>query len=230
MASVKVNINDFLFGRTKAEKKLQVIDSLSDKEIRDTTSATIKRIINECKNENGGFWINSDRRVGNDWNSTILSLYIYQDKPILTLYVQDDSTDTSMNVGYGDFNYAANYHSYCTRLGVAVNYSGEKIAKVIRCILKEYIYYKYIEKDEREKKGRIDKVLHYSIVNPVVNHFYAMLGPRHVSLSWNEDNRRKYMAGQEAIKTYAAEHYMELEKKSKEEIQSIYKEVFKKAW
>lgn len=45
----KINVNEFIFGRTKAEKKLQVLDAMSDNDIRKTSDATILRIYKECR-------------------------------------------------------------------------------------------------------------------------------------------------------------------------------------
>ena len=59
----KINVNEFIFGRTKAEKKLQVLDAMSDNDIRKTSDATILRIYKECRGKdsdgkpNDRFWI-----------------------------------------------------------------------------------------------------------------------------------------------------------------------------
>ena len=134
----KIDINGFVFGNTKAEEKLEVIKNLGIAGVRRVSPATILRIINECKDDVGNFRINNDRRVGNNWNSTIEYLYVYKNRPILMLYVQGGNTDTSTSVGYDEFNSCNQYPGQC-KLG-GITYDSDDIADVIRCILSEYVY------------------------------------------------------------------------------------------
>ena len=43
------NVNEFIFGRTKAEKKLEVLDNLNANDLRMATNDTILRIFKECR-------------------------------------------------------------------------------------------------------------------------------------------------------------------------------------
>lgn len=234
----QININEFIFGRTKAEKKLEVISSLSDNDIRKTTSATMLRILKECKNGQGKFMVDCKRRVGNEWNSTIEYLYEYQGRPILMLYVQNTSTDSSDTASFSDFNSGSRYCGYCHNLDMRYSYDSAAIARTIRCILAEYLYYKYIEKEEREESGKIAALLHWSIVNPVVNYFYDEWRMKFICggpLSRRDSDEtiiksKGYYAGKEGITAYVKVHYKELQGKSNEELQGIYKTAFMDAF
>lgn len=221
-----ININEFIFGRTNAEKKLQVINEMPDADIRKATSATMLRVIKECMDEREKFYIKSNRREGNDWNSTIEYLYIHNGRPVLMLYVQGGNTDTSTTERYENFNSGSNYRGSC-RLG-SFSYSSKDIARTIRCILSEYVYYKWIEKDEREARKKVDALLHYTVLNPVLNYYYE---------AWRckfqggypgapHDKLDRYHAGEQAVKDYVKTHVAELTGKSTEELQAIYKKVF----
>jgi hypothetical protein len=223
-----IDINKMVFSNTPAENILHYIKTASPQEIRKATPATILRIINECKNGNGEFWIDSDRRAGNNWDSTIEFLYISNDdKPILMLYVQDDKTDTSTSVSYTEFNSCNGYRGSC-RLG-GFRYDADEVANVIRCILAEYVYYTYIEKADREQAQRIAKLLNYKVVNPVCDYFYKDLRLSNLPFSYATTTPRykQYCNGKKAIEKYANEHVDELEGKTEEELIAIYKKVFR---
>ena len=64
-------------------------------------------------------------------------------------------------------------------------------------------------------------------MNPVCNHFYEKLAPRHICLDWEKDKRKAYDEGNKAVKEYAKEHFSELIGKDKDELISIYKQVFR---
>ena len=219
-----ININEFIFGSAAAEKKLEVINAMPDADIRKATSATIIRIVKECMDkETEKFCIKNERRKGNNWNSTIEYLYIYNSRPILMLYVQNSSTDTSTSVRYEDFNGGSTYRGSC-HLG-SFTYDASSVARVVRCILAEYVYYKWIEKDAREAQAKIDALLHHKVVNPVYNHFYDEWDCWH-RMEYNKDLRDRYYGGKKAVEEYAKAHVAELTGKSVEEIQAIYKQVF----
>ena len=146
-----ININNLLFSRTRAAKKLEIIRNLSNAEIRNTTEATMLRIYKECRGKssdgkpNDRFCIACERRKGNNWNSTIEFISEYKKKLYLTLYVQTSSTDSSAVVSYNEFNCSNKYYGYCESLNKHFTYNNDDIVRTIRCILEEYIYYKYID-------------------------------------------------------------------------------------
>jgi hypothetical protein len=228
------NINEFLFGRTNAEKKLQVLDSLSGLELRKATNDTILRIYKECRGKDSDgkprdkFYIKNDRRVGNDWNSTIEYISMYKGKAYIEFYVQNTKTDWGESVDYNDFIRSSEYRGYCEHLREYFRYNADDVANIIRCILKEFVYYKYIEKAERERRERFQSVGGYKVVNPVYNYFYEKWDCWH-RMEYNEGLRKAYYAGKNAVEEYAKSHVDELFGKSVEELQAIYKEVFRKA-
>jgi len=236
----RFDINEFIFGRTKPEKKLEVLDSLSGAELRNATNETILRIYKECRgkdsdgNPRDRFMIENDRRAGNRlggrgfWNSLIEFIYEYNGRAYIMFYVQNTKTDSSEGVSYTTFKSGAEYRGYCDYLGTYFRYDSNDIANVIRCILKEYVYYTYIEKPERERKERIAKVLHYKIANPVWNQFYNEWRCKYED-SWrgSTPNTDRYHRAADAVRKYVEEHIDELDGKSAEELQAIYRRIFR---
>ena len=234
------NINEFVFGRTKAEKKLEVLDSLNGTELRKTTDATILRIYKECRGKDSDgkpydrFRISNDRRAGNllggtnFWNSLIEFIYEYNGRAYICFYVQNSSTDSGECVSYDRFKSGTEYRGYCDRLNTYFRYDSEDIANVIRCILKEFVYYKYIERAERERREKIAKALHYKIYNPVCNQFYDEWRCKYEMHSWSSTPRLdRYHRAEKAVKNYVEEHIDELDGKSVEELQDIYRRIFR---
>jgi hypothetical protein len=237
----RFSINEFVFGRTKAEKKLEVLDSLSGNELRKVTDETILRIYKECRGKdsdgkpNDKFYIKNSRRAGNRlggsrfWNSTIEFIYEYKGKAYIDFYVQNSNTDWGESVSYERFKAGTEFRGYSDYLGTYFRYDADDIANVIRCILKEFVYYKYIERAERERKEKIAKVLHYKIYNPVCNQFYdewrckydgGYPGAPH-------DRIDRYYRAKEAVKEYVEQHIDELDGKTPEELQAIYRKIFR---
>lgn len=210
------------------QEKLDFINKLSAQDLRTRVGSNIiLRIIKETIGDRDRHYIKSDRCAGNDWNSNIDFIYEHNGKPYLCLYVQNSSTDSSTCVSFEDFNRREYYNGYCENINTNFRYSPTEIANVIKCILIDYVYYSQIEANERKQQEVVDKLLHYSIVNPVCNYFYDKLGPRHICLGWQKDKRKAYDEGNNAVKEYAMKHVSELIGKSKEELISIYKQVFR---
>ena len=229
------NVNEFIFGRTKAEKKLAVLDQLSGNDLRKATNETILRIFKECrgKDDDGKprdkFYISNKRAAGNNWNSTIEFIHEYKGRACIEFYVQNTKTDWGESVDYNTFKNGTEFSGYCSHLGTTFRYNSKDIANVIRCILKEFVYYKYIERAEREHREKIAALLHYKILNPVLNKFYA---------DWRcrfdggypgapHDRIDRYHRAEKAVKGYVAEHADELTGKSAEELQKIYSNIFR---
>lgn len=231
----RINVNEFIFGRTKAEKKLQVLDAMSDNDIRKTSDATILRIYKECRgkdsdgNPHDKFYIKNDRRAGNDWNSTIEFVYEYKGKAYIDFYVQNTKTDWGESVSYERFKAGTEFRGYSDYLNTYFRYDADDIANVIRCILKEFVYYKYIERAERERKERIAKVLHWKIYNPVCNQFYDEWRCRYDGgyPGAPHDRIDRYRRAEKAVKEYVEQHIDELDGKTTEELQAIYRKIFR---
>jgi len=223
-----ININEFLFGRTKAEKKLEVIKNLSTKEVMNVNDATIIRIYKECRDGRDRFYINSERRVGNDWNSTIEFIYEYQGRAFLMLYIQNSSTDSSISKSLSDFKRGGTWYGH---IRGSYTYNSEDIVRTLRCILMEYVYWKYIERAEREKEKKLAAIAGWQIINPVVDYFYKNMRLDNLPFSYATTTPRynQYCKGKKALEEYPKEHFDELYGKSVEELQAIYKQVFRKA-
>ena len=237
----RFNINEFVFGRTKAEKKLEVLDNLSGNELRKATNETILRIFKECRGKDSDgkpydkFYIKNDRRAGNClggsrfWNSTIEFIHEYRGKACIEFYVQNCKTDWSESVDYDRFKANTEFRGYCDHLDTYFRYDSTDIANVIRCILKEFVYYKYIERAERERKERIAKVLHWKIYNPVCNQFYDEWRCKYEGYGFNCSTPRtdRYHRAEKAVKEYVEQHIDELDGKTTEELQAIYRKIFR---
>lgn len=237
----RINVNEFIFGRTKAEKKLQVLDAMSDNDIRKTSDATILRIYKECRGKdsdgkpNDKFYIKNDRRAGNClggsrfWNSTIEFIHEYRGKACIEFYVQNTKTDWSESVDYDRFKSSTEFRGYCDHLDTYFRYDSTDIANVIRCILKEFVYYKYIERAERERREKVAALLHYKIYNPVANQFYDEWRCKYEGYGFNCSTPRtdRYYRAKKAVNDYVQEHADELFGKSAEELQAIYRKIFR---
>lgn len=220
----------FIFDNNiKPQDKLVMIDKMSDADVRKTTSATMMRIYNECKGDGRDrFCIDCDRREGNHWDSTIEFLYEYKGQPYLCIYVQNSSTDSSTCDSYANFNRGERYNGYCEYLNKRFIYDSEDIANVIRCILKEYVYYTYIEKDAREMAKKMDEIGGYKVINPLLNALYKKHDIWHSSdTSWK---RKAYFHAEKTLKSYIKDNFNELYGKSIDELNEIYREILDKAY
>ena len=155
---MRTNINEELFKRYAPKKKLEIINNLTAAELLATTPETVKRIAKEAGTKVGTarskvLRISSERRSGNNWNSTIEAVEIHRGKLVLDIYVQMDSTDTNHFEPYLNFSKDGNYTGkvYTTnRYGDQVPnyfiYNREDKTGVIKSILLEYVYTKYAKK------------------------------------------------------------------------------------
>ena len=230
-----VTINNLLDTSLTPEEKLGTISKMSDREVLAVSKDIFIRILRECGTKDGEhchFGIATKRMEGNNWNSRVESISTYNNNLYIDLYLQNTSTDTTEPVLFGEFLRGDKYIHYSENLGMrATFYSADK-ARVVRCIISEYIYFKYIEKDEREKNKRIAELLHWKIVNPVLNHFYEKWD------LWHRGDIGKYSSDESIIlkvgynnsnskiKEYVKNHLEELIGKSVEELQAIYTKVF----
>lgn len=149
------NINTELFKRYAPKKKLEIINSLSSSELLATSIDTIKRIVKETgsnmyKSRNKRLSISSERRAGNDWNSTIEGIELRKGILYLDCYFQMDSTDTNVYAPCSEFlrkgEYRGTYttnNRYGDREPHYFIYRDEDKANVIRSILLEYVHTKY---------------------------------------------------------------------------------------
>ena len=153
-----MNINQFIFTRTQPKRKLEVIEKLSNDELLAVSESTVKKIIKEVgcrryKSRDKELRIDYDRRVGNNWNSTVESVDLVKGKLYIGFYIQYENTDTNTSDDYEDFFKQGNYRGEIRRLdryGNGRTYyfcydEGDK-AKVMKSILLEYCFVKYTDK------------------------------------------------------------------------------------
>ena len=155
---MRTNINEELFKRYAPKKKLEIINNLTTAELLATTPETLMRIVKEAGTKVGTarnkvLRISSERRSGNNWNSTVESIEIHREKLMLDIYVQMDSTDTNHFEPYLNFSKDGNYtgkvyttNRYGDQIPNYFIYNREDKAGVIKSILLEYIYTKYADK------------------------------------------------------------------------------------
>lgn len=152
------NINVELFKRYAPKKKLEIIEKLDPNELMNVSTATITRIVKEAggnmyKSRNKRLYISRDRQRGNSWNSTIEAVELIRGKLYLDVYFQYENTDCNTSELLSDFmrrgeftgsvvrsdRYGNDRHYYFT-------YSEGSKQRVIRSILEEYVYTKYVTK------------------------------------------------------------------------------------
>ena len=157
-----MNVNNFIFTRTQPKKKLEVIEKLSDSELLAVSESTVKKIIQEVgqrryKSRDKELRIDYDRRVGNNWNSTVESVDLVKGKLYVGFYIQYENTDTNTSDDYEDFFKRGNYRGEIRRLDRFGNgrtyyfcYDESDKARVMKSILLEYVYSKYADKLKSE--------------------------------------------------------------------------------
>ena len=154
-----MDINIEIFKRYQPKKKLEIIESLTDKELLNLKESTVIRIVKEVGNfhhqskRNKLLSINSERRWGNAWNSTFEGVDFYKGELWVELYFQYDNTDMNTSEEWRRFFRQGNYEGQCRRDDRMGNlrtyyftYNESDKAKYIKSILLEYIYRKYADK------------------------------------------------------------------------------------
>ena len=153
-----MNINELIFSRTQPQKKIDIINALSEDELLSTSEATIKRIVKDAgrrmwKTRDKGLRISHERRAGNAWNSLIEAVELIKGRLYLEVYLQYENTDTSTSEEYDDFFRNGNFRGEVRRLDRYGNgrtyyflYNLSDKASVMKSILLEYVYTKYADK------------------------------------------------------------------------------------
>lgn len=149
------NLNIELFKRYAPKKKQEIVNSLNEKELLSTTPETINRIVREVgnrlyKSRDKELRISSNLRVGNGWNSTVESICTYKSRLYLHIYIQMDSTDTTIVEDYNTFIKRGDYtgkafetNRYGDRVPNYCHYTEADKARVIQSILLQYVHTKY---------------------------------------------------------------------------------------
>lgn len=153
-----MNINEIIFSRTQPQKKIDIINALSEDELLSTSEATIKRIVKDAgrrmwKTRDKELRISHERRAGNAWNSLIEAVELIKGRLYLEVYLQYENTDTSTSEEYDDFFRNGNFRGEVRRLDRYGNgrtyyflYNLSDKASVMKSILLEYVYTKYADK------------------------------------------------------------------------------------
>lgn len=225
-----MRVKEILFGEISAEEKLEKIKKLPNEVLLSATdiAKVLLEIIQQC-GKDGEFRIKNDRRVGNNWNSLVEGIRLYKNYLYVDVYIQSDSTDTNTSALYHDMLTGGGSSYVESRLGT-VKYREDDKAEVVRGFLLEYIYYKYIEADERKAAEMIRSLLDYKIINPICDHYFEEYGLFRLPFSYatTKPQYKTYCKCKKAIEEYIKEHYSELYGKSKEELTTIYNQVWKK--
>lgn len=152
------NINTELFRRTSPVKKIEIVKNLTQVELSRTSEGTILRIVKEIGRRRKGtrdyeFYINPDRRKGNNWNSVIEGIWLYKGKLSVMVYIQFDNTDTSLIVSFNDFFKKDDFRGTVKRDDRYGNpqtyyyvYNEKDKTEVLRSFCLEYINTKYKSK------------------------------------------------------------------------------------
>lgn len=152
------DINIELFKRTSPVRKIEIIKNLTRVELSSISKETILRIVKETGRRRKGsrnyeFYINPDRRKGNNWNSLVEGIWLYKGKPYILIYVQLDNTDSSLSVPFDDFFKKGEFRGTIKRDDRYGNpqtcyyvYDEKDKAEVMRSICLEYVNTKYKER------------------------------------------------------------------------------------
>lgn len=148
-----MNINIELFKRYGAKKKLEIINSLTDSELQQTSQNTVKRILKEAgygKPRARDKYLGLSERPGNNWNSNIVAVNLEKGELWLDVYIQYSNTDATTCERYTNFFKRGGYSGHIVdsdRYGnpqtYYFNYSEEAQARAIKSVLRQYIHNKY---------------------------------------------------------------------------------------
>ena len=153
------DINIELFKRYKPEKKIEIIELLTAKEVMKVKESTSVRIIKETgtflygSKRNKHLNIARERRRSNSWNSTFEGIEYNKGKLYVELYLQYENTDTSIYEDWNKFFLPGDYNGQYQGDDMMGNprtyyFTYTEIQKVrcIKSILYEYVYRKYADK------------------------------------------------------------------------------------
>lgn len=222
-----------LFNAGDYGKKKSFIENMLVDELMKIDKHLIASIIKKVGDEYGNLRIKCSLRKGNKWNSEIESVYLSTNNEVfVNVYVQSDSTDTTVPEYFDKFFRRGEYYSKGNRLGVGVDYNEGQKAEVMRSILLQCIYNLF--SDEHKCAVIVAKLKHYSIINPICDHFYNKYNLKYKEISkYSSRNEVAEIKGYShaivKLDKYIVENYLELDGKTNNELREIYMEVFGKA-
>ena len=160
---MKTNINIELFKRYQPSRKREIIESLTPTELFAITEDTIKRIIKEVGNRRyrsreKELRLSSEYATGNSWNSTIETVSLRRNRLYIHLYIQMDSTDTTIIDEWSTFFKRGEYvgkafetNRYGDKIPNYCRYSEDDKARFMRSLLYQYVQTKQQKKTTNEK-------------------------------------------------------------------------------
>lgn len=160
---MKTNINIELFKRYQPSRKREIIESLTPTELFAITEDTIKRIIKEVGNRRyqsreKELRLSSEYATGNSWNSTIETVSLRRNRLYIHLYIQMDSTDTTIIDEWNTFFKRGEYvgkafetNRYGDKIPNYCRYSEDDKARFMRSLLYQYVQTKQQKKTNNGK-------------------------------------------------------------------------------
>ena len=161
---MKTNINIELFKRYQPSRKREIIESLTPTELFAITEDTIKRIIKEVGNRRyqsreKELRLSSEYATGNSWNSTIETVSLRRNRLYIHLYIQMDSTDTTIIDEWSTFFKRGEYvgkafetNRYGDKIPNYCHYTETDKARFMRSLLYQYVQMKYSKKHSTNEK------------------------------------------------------------------------------
>ena len=160
---MKTDINIELFKRYAPKKKGDIISSLTPTELFAITEDTIKRIIKEVGNRRyqsreKELRLSSEYATGNSWNSTIETVSLRRNRLYIHLYIQMDSTDTTIIDEWNTFFKRGEYvgkafetNRYGDKIPNYCHYTETDKARFMRSLLYQYVQTKQQKKTNNGK-------------------------------------------------------------------------------
>lgn len=219
-------LEEILFQNGSYEDKIAAINNLNTSALLGVGEGIIKRAMDKCGYDDR-FYIPAPDSF---WNAYVEAIHLLKGGRIgVEIYVQDDSTDTSMIEYWSEFVRNRNYVSSNNRLNVTARFSPEDIAEVVRRTLKRLVWKMYSA--EANEKQILAKVQNYRLINPVCDYFYEKYRLRYQYDMWafgrgGCDEYKAYKNAEKVLNAYIKENYKELADKGNEELIETYKKVF----
>lgn len=160
---MKTDINIELFKRYQPARKCEIIESLSTAELFAVTEDTVKRIIKETgramyNSRDKELRLSGEYETDNRWNSTIETVSIRRNRLYIQIYIQMDSTDTTIIDEWNTFFKRGEYvgkafetNRYGDKIPNYCHYTEADKARFMRSLLYQYVQTKQQKKTNNEK-------------------------------------------------------------------------------
>ena len=165
--------------------------------------------------------------VSNEWNAFANGLYLQPNGKLwVNVYVQTTETDTDTSVPFSEF---VKGYKGRTEQGWSFSFTSQQCQQFMDNVAKQI---SKLESGLGDKRKTIERLRHWSIVNPVSNYFYDKLNLKYYNFcasSYAHARYLRYCKGEDALKEFINDNWQDLKDKTDEELQKIYKEVFANA-